>query len=81
MTIVCPTCLSCATTRLYGGNRAGCSLCQTFWDEPITNDHANQIQGFNPESPGWKILQEQYENIVLHDMHESATSSCEYPAV
>jgi hypothetical protein len=81
MIIVCPKCLSCATTRLYGESRAGCSACQVIWDEPLTYDHATQVQGFNPESPGWKILQKQHENIVLYNMHESASSFGEYPAV
>jgi hypothetical protein len=69
MIIVCPKCLSCSTTRSYG-DKAGCEKCEVFWDEPMTSDHATQVQGFNPESPGWRILQKQYANVVLYSMNE-----------
>jgi len=77
MIIVCPKCLSCATTRLYG-KRAGCTACEVFWDEPATFDYVHKVQGFNPNSPGWKKLQGQYENIILYNMHEPSSSSCEH---
>jgi len=77
MIIVCPKCLSSATTRLYA-DKAGCTACELFWDEPITFDYAHKVQGFNPESPGWKILQGQDENIVLYDMHESSMPPSEH---
>jgi hypothetical protein len=76
MIIVCPKCLSCVTTQLYGESKAGCNFCKVFWDEPRTSNHDVKVQGFNPESPGWKILQKQHENIVLYNMHESIASSC-----
>lgn len=78
MIIVCPKCLSCATTRLYADNKAGCSKCEVYWEEPMSYDPVVRVQGYNPESPGWKILQKQHENIILYNMHESPTPFGEY---